>query len=487
MAGAHSTEVSDLTWLGQDRRLARRVGRPVARFLAIESASGILLIIATAIALIWANSPWSASYDDLLHVHIGFEVGSFHIDESLAHWVNDGLMAIFFFVVGLEIKRELTTGELRDPRAAMLPAFAAVGGMVVPALVFLAITRSAPDADGWGIPMATDIAFAVGIVALRGSKVPTQLKIFLLTLAIVDDIGAIAVIAIFYSTGIAFGWLAAAGGLLVVMGMLQRAKVWYTPIYVVLGTICWFATLESGVHATIAGVALGLMTPARPLQRDIEPHSILSAVGADQLDGHRYRHVDLYVRESVPVAERLQTLLHPFTSFIIIPVFALANAGIVLSADGIRDASTSLVTLGIIAGLVVGKAVGISAATFLSVRSGLCSLPPGVTWMQIVAVATLAGIGFTVALFISALAYVDEALVVQAKMGILAASAIAAVVGSILLAMSTRDEPQRRDEDDEEHSGLFSTLAQQLDPIQESLMAAPAEDVEAVGARPEAT
>ncbi len=472
MAGGHH-HVSDLTWIGQDRRLARRVGRPLARFLAIESASGLLLIVATVIALVWANSPWSGLYDDLLHAHIAFSAGPIHLDESLAHWVNDGLMAIFFFVVGLEIKRELVTGELRDPLAALLPAVGALGGMVVPAGLFLLVTRGGAGSEGWGIPMATDIAFAVGIIALRGTKVPTQLKIFILTLAIVDDIGAIIVIALFYSSGIAFGWLGLAGGTLVAVGVMQRAKVWYTPLYVVLGAVCWYATLESGVHATIAGVALGLMTPARPLQTDTHPTAVFEKVGVEELDGHSYRTVDLYVRECVPVAERLQTLLHPFTSFFIIPVFALANAGVVLSGEGIRAAATSTLTIGIVAGLVVGKSLGITGAVYAAVTAGICSLPKGVTWPMVAAVSVIAGIGFTVALFISALAFSDPALVDQAKMGVLAASLLAAVIGGGLLVLATKDQPERREEDQDEGSGMFSQLARQLEPINEAVMAAP--------------
>lgn len=471
-AGSHQ-KPSDLTWIGQDRRLARKVGQPLAKFMAVESASGILLIIATIAALVWANSPWSDAYDDFLHFHINVEIGPFHLEESFLHFVNDGLMAIFFFVVGLEIKREMTTGELRDPRAALLPALAAVGGMVVPALFFVAITRQSPASDGWGIPMATDIAFAVGIVSLLGRRVPTQLKIFLLTLAIVDDIGAIAVIAIFYSSGIAFGWLGIAAGLLVTVFFLQRAKVWYTPLYVLLGAICWYAMLESGIHATIAGVALGLLTPARPLQRDIEPGRVVEEIGSETFDGHTYRRVDLYIRETVPVAERLQTLLHPFTSFLVIPIFALVNAGIVLSGEGIREAAGSAVTLGIIIGLVAGKTVGISAATYLAVKSKACVLPTGVTWPQVVAVALLAGIGFTVALFITSLAYADDALVTQAKMGILVASTIAAIAGAALLHRATRDNSTNRRVDDETEHGLFEVLQNRLEPIAESVMAAP--------------
>jgi len=435
---------SQLTWIGSDRRLARKVARPVLDFMAIEAASGIVLVIATIVALVWANSPWSDAYHDLLHLHLTIDFGGTHIlDESVEHLINDGLMAIFFFVVGLEIKRELVAGELRDPRAAALPSIAAIGGMVVPAALYFVLNTSNPEASGWGIPMATDIAFALGVMSLLGSRVPTQLKLFLLTLAIVDDVGAIAVIAIFYSKGFSTPWFVTAVVLLVIIFIMQKAKIWYTPVYVLLGIIVWYAVLESGVHATIAGVALGLLTPATPLQREVDPGEVVgTVVDPEDLNASTARRANLYVRESVSVAERLETLIHPFSSFIILPVFALANAGIELSSEGISDASTSTVTLGIILGLVVGKTVGVSMFAFIAVKSGISTLPRNVTWPQVVAVAMLAGIGFTVALFITGLAFEGEDLLdTQARMGILLASLIASLVGVFLLSRSTRPAP----------------------------------------------
>ena len=413
--------------------------------MAIEAASGIVLVIATIVALVWANSPWSDVYHEILDLHLLIEFGGTHIiDESVEHLINDGLMAIFFFVVGMEIKSELVVGELRDPRAAALPTIAALGGMVVPALVFFSLNTSSPESAGWGIPMATDIAFALGVMSLLGKRVPTQLKLFLLALAIVDDVGAIAVIAIFYTDEINIPWLSICIGLLVVVYLMQRAKIWYTPLYAIIGIVIWDAALESGVHATIAGVALGLMTPARPLQREVKPEEVVgTVVDPSDLDAHGTRRATLYVRESVSVAERLQTLIHPFSSFVILPIFALANAGIEFSSEGIRDASTSTVTFGIVFGLVLGKTVGVSLFSWLAVRFGICPLPRGVTWPQMVAVAMLAGIGFTVALFITGLAYDGEGLEVldeQARMGILLASLIASIVGVVLLSRSTRPE-----------------------------------------------
>lgn len=436
---------STLTWIGSDRRLARRVARPVRNFMAIEAASGVVLVIATIVALVWANSPWSDVYHEILDLHLFIEFGDTHIiDESVEHLINDGLMAIFFFVVGMEIKRELVAGELRDPRAAALPTIAAVGGMVVPALLFFSLNTSSPESGGWGIPMATDIAFALGVMSLLGKRVPTQLKLFLLALAIVDDVGAIAVIAIFYTAEINMPWLTTAVVLLVLVYIMQRVKIWYVPIYTAVGIVIWYATLESGIHATIAGVALGLLTPATPLQREVKPDEIVgTVVDPEDLDAAGVRRASLFVRESVSVAERLETLIHPFSSFIILPLFALANAGIELSPDGIRDASTSSVTLGIVLGLVVGKTVGVTLFAWFAVRFGISPLPRGVTWPQMIAVSMLAGIGFTVALFITGLAFEGEELEVfdsQARMGILLASLIASILGAVLLSRATRPE-----------------------------------------------
>ncbi len=450
---------STLTWIGSDRRLARRVARPVRKFMAIEAASGLVLVVATIVALVWANSPWSDVYHDILDLHLLIEFGDTHIiDESVEHLINDGLMAIFFFVVGMEIKRELVAGELRDPRAAALPTIAAVGGMLVPALLYFMLNPSSPQSSGWGIPMATDIAFALGVMSLLGKRVPTQLKLFLLALAIVDDVGAIAVIAIFYTAEINVPWLTTAVALLVFVYIMQRVKIWYVPIYTAIGVVIWYATLESGIHATIAGVALGLLTPAIPLQREVKPDEIVgTVVDPKDLDAAGVRRASLFVRESVSVAERLETLIHPFSSFVILPLFALANAGIELSSDGIRDASTSSVTLGIVLGLVVGKTVGVTLFSWLAVHFGICPLPRGVTWPQMIAMSMLAGIGFTVALFITGLAFEGEELEVfdtQARMGILLASLIASILGAVLLARATRPENTVEASDTDEMSAV---------------------------------
>lgn len=391
------------------RRVGRTLARPLRVFLATEAAGGIVLLAATVAALVWANSPLAASYGSVWDTTFGFELGAIDLRMDLHHWINDGLMTLFFFVVGLEIKRELVTGELNDARKAVIPVVAAIGGMVVPALVFVVFNAGGAGAAGWGIPMATDIAFAMGVLALLSERIPAGLKIFLLSLAIVDDIGAILVIALFYSSGIGFGWLAVAVSLLTAIVVLGRRGVAAIPIYVVLGVAVWLATLQSGVHATIAGAILGLLTPARTRPG-----------------------------EEMSVAERLEGLLHPWTSFLVVPLFALANAGVALSLDGIADALASSISIGVALGLVVGKTAGISAATWLAVRTGLGRLPDEVRWRHIFGAATVAGIGFTVSLFITALAFDERALIAEAKIGVLLGSFVAGLAGAAILATGSK-------------------------------------------------
>jgi NhaA family Na+:H+ antiporter len=433
----HDLQPSPLTWIGGDRRLARRVGRPVRNFLRVEAAGGILLLIATVSALVWANSPWSASYHEILETHITIEIGDLiHLDEPIEAWINDALMAIFFFVVGLEIKRELVVGYLRDTRAAALPAIAAIGGMIVPAGIYILFNSGAPEFDGWGIPMATDIAFAVGVVSLLGNRVPSAMKVFLLTLAIVDDIGAIAVIAFFYTDDFSSGWFLVAILAIIVVLLMRLAKIWWIPAYVVVGTFVWLAVFESGIHATIAGVVLGLITPARPLKPQTgEPHETVQMAMRGEASAPAVRRANFELKEQVSVVERLEDALHPFSSYMIIPIFALANAGVELSSDTLKDAATSPVTLGVTFGLVLGKIIGVSAASFIAVKSGIASLPRGATWTHVFGLSAMAGIGFTVSLFITGLAFSEEDFLLsdEARIGILAASAIAAVVGTLIL------------------------------------------------------
>jgi NhaA family Na+:H+ antiporter len=376
------------------------MGRPGAlrEFLHDEAVGGVALLIGAVAALVWANvSP--GGYESFWHTSA--DVAGLHLD--LRHWINDGLMAVFFFVVGLEIKRELVTGELRDRRAALLPAIAAAGGVAVPALLFLAITAGSGQTAGWALPAATDIAFAIGVLALLGDRVPAGAKLFLLTIAIVDDIAAIAIIAVVYTDTIAVGWLLAASATFALVAAMRLAGVPWVMAYVVVGIGAWVALHESGVHATIAGVALGLMTPATP-------------VGGRE------------------VLVELEHRLHPISALAIVPLFALANAGVPLGGGVIGDALSSRLAWAVVVGLVIGKTLGIAGGTFLGLRGGWGRLPDGVAHAHVWGLAMLGGIGFTVSLFIAQLAYDDPAAIATAKIGILAASVIAALLGAATLA-----------------------------------------------------
>lgn len=422
------------SFLHSDRALAR-LARPLVRFSHIEAAGGIVLVVATVAALVWANSPWKASYTSFWATEINLRIGSYRFTEDLAHLVNDALMAVFFFVVGLEIKHELVAGELRDRRAVALPAVAALGGMVVPAAIYAAINTGGEGSAGWGIPMATDIAFTLGVVALLGARVPAPLKVFVLALAIVDDLGAIIVIAIVYTADLEPGFLVVAAAIAAAVAVMRRVRVVTTPLYVLGGLALWLAVYESGVHPTIAGVVMGLLAPARPLQPELEAERIVDALeGRADVEVSEVRATATAIRDSVSVCERLLDALHPWTSYGIVPVFALANAGIVLSADAFTEPSAVLV--GVVAGLVVGKLVGVAGFSWLAVRLGLARLPDGVRWGQLVGVAALTGIGFTVALFITGLAFTGAAatgLADSAKLGILLASVLSAIVGAAVL------------------------------------------------------
>ncbi len=424
--------------------------RPVLHFTKVEAAGGIVLLAGALAALIWANAPFGETYARFWETHVSLELGDLiHVDESLRDIVNDALMAIFFFVVGLEIKRELVVGEFRDPKRAALPAIAALGGMVVPALIYVAFVAGdgAEAARGWGIPMATDIAFAVGVLSLLGRRISVGAKLFLLALAIADDIGAIVVIAIFYTSDLAIGWLAAALLMLGTIFVAGRTGVRSMVFYVAAGVATWFFVFESGVHATLAGVALGFLTPAAAWYSDDDYFKratwILSQRQMDEAALRRVERIDDHAlilanvaRESVPPLNRLVRALHPWSSFVIVPIFALANAGVRFADFDVGAAVTSSVALGISVGLVVGKIVGITSATWLAVRLNLGKLPHRTDWRQVVGLATLAGIGFTVSLFIAELAFTDELLTDRAKMGIFLGSLIAGVLGYYLLRSS---------------------------------------------------
>ena len=427
------------TWLGTDRFMARRLARPAARFLAIEAASGILLLAATVVALIWANSPWKDSYASFLNAEIIFDAGPVGFQLTLHEFVNDALMAFFFFVVGLEIKRELVKGELRDRKAAALPIVAALGGMIVPALIYFAFNAGTEASHGWGIPMATDIAFAVGVVALLGNRVPVALKLFLLSLAVADDLGAITVIAIFYSKSMSFVWLGAAIALLVLVWLMRRRRIWYGPLYLAIGVVVWYCTLKSGVHATVAGVAMGFLTPTDALRPDLDSEAIADRLeNQSELSAADVAAASFLIKESVPVGERLVDRMLPWTSYVVIPIFALCNAGILLTSESMRAAAGSAVTWGVALGLVVGKTVGVFGAAAIAIAIGIARRPRGATNLHLLGIAMAAGVGFTVSLFVTELAFTDPLFTEEAKVGVLVASAVAGLLAALVLSLAAK-------------------------------------------------
>ena len=396
------------------QRGARRAMTPFVEFTRTEAAGGVLLLACALLALAWVNSPWDGAYDRLWATTISLSAGDRALSKTLLQWINDGLMAVFFFVVGLEIKREALAGELASARRAALPIVAALGGMAVPALLYAALNAGGPGARGWGVPMATDIAFALGILALLGNRVPVALKVFLTAVAIVDDIGAVLVIAFFYTASLSLTALAWAAIFLLGLVVLNRAGARAPHLYIALGVLLWVAVLRSGVHATIAGVLLALTIPAHGLGDDTEQSPV----------------------------EQLEHALHPWVAFAIMPLFALANAGVRIDS-GVASALTDRVALGVVVGLVVGKQVGVLLASWLAVRAGLADLPEDVNWRQLHGASFLAGIGFTMSLFIGSLAFADAARLSAAKLGILLASLISGVFGFMLLrAQSRRAAPE---------------------------------------------
>jgi NhaA family Na+:H+ antiporter len=424
---------------------------PFQQFAKTESFSGILLVLFMLAALGWANSPWSASYENLWQTPVSVSLGSFKIDKPLLLWINDGLMAIFFFVVGLEIKRELLVGELSTLRKAMFPIAAAIGGMAVPALIYLLINGNSPGANGWGIPMATDIAFALGILAILGKRAPLSLKIFLTAVAIVDDIGAVLVIALFYTEKIIWSSLGIAALIFVILLLLNRRRIRKPLPYTLLGILLWVAFLKSGVHATIAGVLLAMTIPASTvidrkgfLERtrmyldDFEKEGIRN--GSSFTTKHQralLQGIENCTQGVEAPLQRLEHALHPWVAYFIMPVFALANAGVNLRTD-LLAALSNPVTIGIILGLTVGKQIGITAMAWLITRFGLSAKIQGVSWKQIHGAAMLAGIGFTMSLFISNLAFADPVILSNAKVGILVASFVSAGLGWVLLSQAGR-------------------------------------------------
>ena len=437
--------------VARERPPAERIVRPFQEFADKQSSGGIVLIAAAAIALLWANSPWGESYAALWHTKLTVGIGEFSISKDLTHWINDGLMAVFFLVVGLEIKREVLVGELSSARNAALPVAAALGGALVPALIYLAINAGTEGSAGWGIPMATDIAFALGVLALLGEGAPVGLKVFLTALAIVDDIVAVLVIALFYTSEIAWGALGVGAVFLGALILANLLGVDRTLVYAVLGAGLWLCFLLSGVHATIAGVLLALTVPAVSF---MDPGAFLdrsryvldrfekagekgeNVLANDERQAalHALNHA-AYKLE--PPLHELEHALNPWVVFAVMPLFALANAGVQLGG-GIVEALTSPVALGIVLGLVVGKQLGITLFAWLAVRSGLSELPEGMGWRHVYGAGWLAGIGFTMSLFITDLAFSEDSLVEAAKVGILCSSVVAGVVGWTILRGASR-------------------------------------------------
>lgn len=423
-----------------------RISFQFKEFFHNAAAAGILLLTAAVSALVWANSPWSDSYQQLWATTITVGTDSFGLSKSLHHWINHGLMVIFFFVVGLEIKREILVGELASPHQAALPAAAALGGAVVPAGIYTVFNLGTDGASGWAVPMATDIAFALGILALLGSRVPLALKVFLTALAIVDDLMAVLVIALFYTAGIDWGSLGIAGLLFFALVAANRLHIRLPQVYVLLGIGLWVATLQSGVHATIAGVVLAMTIPARTLMDDqayvAEGRELLDRFERAGMQGQTILTNEaqqsavqaleaVSARVTAPL-QRIEHALHPWVLFGVMPLFALANAGVVLDGD-LASAFGDRVTIGVILGLVIGKQVGVTLFAWLATRMGLASLPADVRWRQVYGAGWLAGVGFTMSLFIADLAFVNAVLLTSAKVGILSASLVAGGIGFLIL------------------------------------------------------
>lgn len=434
-------------------RIARAAGRPLERFLHIEAASGILLLLTAALALGWANSPWASSYAQFWNMPLGIRVGSFTFERSLVWFVNDGLMVIFFFVVGLEIRRELHHGELSEWRRAALPVVGAAGGMLAPAVLYLVIAGAPATHSGWGVPVATDIAFAVGILTLLGKRVPAAMRVLLLALAVIDDLGAILIIALFYSSAVVWsGLLVAAAGFAGII-LMQRLAVRAKLAYVLPAMLAWAGIYMTGIHPTIAGVIVGLMTPVRAwlgpegfisgVQGELERVALAVPAGIPQERlAASLRQVDMARREAQSPAESLIGTLHPFVAFGIMPIFALANAGVHLDGQSL-GASSGNVIAGVMVGLVLGKPIGVLLASWLALRLKLARFPVGVTLRHLLVVGIVAGVGFTMAIFIAQLAFADPALLAAGKLGVLVASGVAAVLalvtGRLLLSPGGSD------------------------------------------------
>ncbi len=424
------------------------------QFLHNESIGGILLLICAIISLICANVPSLGFLHELWHKDAGITIGDFYLVMSIGHWINDGLMAIFFFVVGLEIKREMLVGELSSFKQAALPIFAAVGGMVVPAIIYFIFNNGTPSANGWGIPMATDIAFALGILSLLGKRVPVGLKVFLTALAIVDDLGAIIVLAIFYPTHtLHFDMLLYAAFVVAFLMLMNRNKVRSVLLYIVPGLLLWWLILQSGIHATIAGVILALTIPSRTVINEVkfsvrikyllgkfkEVSNSEIEVLANPRQQYIIHQIDKHVQEINPMMHKFEASLHPWTTYLIMPIFALANSGVAITLDRFT-APVPPVATGIFFGLLLGKPIGIFLFSLLSVKMRIAELPQGTKWKQILALGMIAGIGFTMSIFIDSLAFKDIDLINLGKATILITSTLAAILGLLAMAVTCKEK-----------------------------------------------
>lgn len=419
--------------------------KPVSKFIHQEFTGGIILFISVLVAIIWANSPWAESYHHLWEISFALSFGEYGLDKPLHVWINDGLMALFFFVIGLELKREFIAGELSTVRKASLPMMAALGGMLVPAVIYISINYDQPSSNGWGIPMATDIAFALALLSLAGKNIPTSVKVFLSALAVADDLGAVLVIAVFYTSKIVFLPLLVAGILLCLLWLGNILGVRSTLFYLIIGLAIWVGFLLSGVHATIAGVLVAFMIPARTkINEDeyissMEKHTDEFRRAAPQAGSlttsEQHRTIESIKNVSLDAEtplQKIEYMLHPWVAFVIMPLFALANAGMVIGKDFFSSLMNP-VSIGVSAGLVAGKFVGVLFFTWLMVKLKLAKLPEQATWRHITGVALLAGVGFTMSLFITGLAFNDAEMIDQSKYGILLASVISGVGGIIWL------------------------------------------------------
>ncbi|MFG1698906.1 Na+/H+ antiporter NhaA [Nonomuraea sp. NPDC049309] len=434
-------------------------------FLRTEAGSTSVLLAATVLALLWANSPWGDTYEAFWHTPVGLSFGDAQLSLDLRHWVNDGLMTLFFFLIGLEVSYEVRLGQLRDRRLIAVPAVAAFGGMLVPAAVYLLFNAGGPGAGGWGVPIATDTAFVLGVLAVVGARCPEPLRAFLLTLAIVDDVLAIMIIAIFYTSELSVPALIVAALLLAAIVTLRWLKIWRAPAYIVLGFALWLATLASGVHPTLVGIALGVLV----FVYAPTDHKLLLAGEAVQgftvaPSAAAAREAARRVQRAVSVNERLQLRLHPWSSYIIVPVFALANAGVRLDGESLSAAVTSPIAIGVALGLLVGKFAGIALGTWLPLRLKWGILPGNLVWGQVLGGAAVSGIGFTVALFIVDLAFDDRALHDQAKIGILAGSLLSALLGWVIFRLAWDRGGVCAPPDAEPSQDLPTTLAVPVGP-----------------------